>query len=155
MTLLEEDDESKSRYLEKLKGIFFCICVGSIVVTPATCVQLLERNIPDFELNTCRFATSGILFTLGITCTTRQWPIIPKSEIISTFSLDFIVFLGTVTHYLAVTFIPLATAQSIFLISGIISGLILFAIFLEDKITILKLTLTVSCMCGVILVIQP
>ena len=155
--LLNEDtkeQEKKTSCVVKLKGIFFVFTWVPLMIASTTSVQLLERQIPDLELNTMRCAVAAVLFTLG-TCTTRKWPVIPKSEILCTSLFALLSFTGTVCHYISVTFIPLSTAQSIFITSGLISGLILFAIFLADRITVKKCIFVLLCVGGVILVIQP
>ena len=53
--LLEKDNNAKS-YLESLKGIIAVFSVVILNTISASCVQLLGRRIPDFELNTFRSA---------------------------------------------------------------------------------------------------
>ena len=50
---LQKNDTEKS-YFESFKGIIAVFSVVILYTASATCVQLLERRIPDLELNAFR-----------------------------------------------------------------------------------------------------
>ena len=63
----EEIEEKPRRYLDKVKG--FCGVMGSSLsaVVSYAAVQLLQRAVPDFELNTLRFSLACCFFTASST----------------------------------------------------------------------------------------
>ena len=147
--------EKENSSYDIFKGILAAFAWVPLLVTSAASVQLLERRIPDFELNALRFGTAGILFTSGLIFFTDRRPVIPTSEITSVMGFVTFTFCSTVSIYAAVPFISLSSFQSIYLSTGIVSGVILFAIFLKEKITFKMMSASVMCCFGVLLVIQP
>ena len=123
-------------------------------VLSAVCVQLLERKIPDFELNTFRCGTGFILFSLGFLFMRRR-PVIPRKIWFSTACYGAIIFANTIATYTSVTFIPLTSLQAMKITVNITSGVVLFAIFLKEKIDLKLLIVSLVCSVGVVLIIQP
>ena len=149
-TLLEE----KHGTLQKAKGIFTsCIWVVCMVISIVS-VQLLERRTPDFELNAARCALPFLLSTITMIAR-RKLPLIAREEILSTTLYSILSFTCSVTLYIAVTLLPVTSVQSVSQTSNIVSGVILFYLFLDDKPTLPVLISVLMCACGVLLVIQP
>ena len=150
-----EDEKPTTTYFQKAKGLLAAFAWVPLFVTSAASVQLLQRQIPDFQLNTLRFGTAGILFAIGTLVVTNQCPIIPKLNIVSVVGFAMFTFCGTATYYMAVIYASLSLVQSIYLSSCIVSGITLFRIFLDEKITLRNILFGIICCCGVMLVIQP
>ena len=153
---ISSDDEMKSysTYIWKIIAImagFLCICLH---VLSAVCVQLLERKIPDFELNAIRCGTGFILFSLGFLCMRRK-PVVPRKVWFVTACYGAVGFVNTITTYTSVTFIPLTSFQALKITVNITSGIVIFAIFLKEKIDFKLLIFSLLCSVGVVLVIQP
>ena len=147
------DDDTGST-LKTVKGLIgACLWVIFMVISTVS-VQLLQKRIPDFELNAFRCGLPLVITSIGI-LVTRKWPVIERKEIISTSLYSILSFMCSIAIYVAATLLPLASVQSLSETANIITGIILFCIFLDDKPTILGITSALICSCGVILVIQP
>ena len=151
--LLERDHNSKS-YLESVKGIIAVFLVVILNTISASCVQLLERRIPDFELNTFRSVVPLLFLSIGL-IVMRRWPRIDRSEIGLTILCSLLGSSSKMGELVAVTFLPAATVSCLFSTSAITSGLCLFALLLKETITAKEVLLAVVCVCGAILVVQP
>ena len=56
--LLNKDDDCNEKgCVQSCKGIVAAVGSVALVSISGTCVQLLERRVPDLELNTFRFMT--------------------------------------------------------------------------------------------------
>ena len=110
--LLQDTDKSENSAsrLEKCSGLVSMLAYVLLVVTCSACVQKLERAIPDFELNTIRYTLSVLVFSLR-NIIKREWPTVPRSEIAITIAYGCATFSGSVTTFIAVTFVPLATVK--------------------------------------------
>ena len=152
-----DNKENKGTKLEKytgtIKGLLSVFTVSCLLVLSSTFVQLLDRRIPDFELNALR-SMAGLVLTLLTAFYTRELPVVPISEILSTLCFGLFSFTG-VSFYVAITFIPLSTAESILLTSAIVFSSVLFAIFGQELITLANLTSAIVCITGVLLIVQP
>ena len=149
----EEDKDGVSSF-RKCKGLVAAFTDVLMMVVSVTCVQLLERKVPDFELNAIRQAT-GVLFFFIVSVFTGKGYIINKSEICGTLCLGFLSFGTSICIFIAVTFIPLSSERAIEMTSTMISGIILFAIFWKEVVSFKNILFAFLCICGVLLVIQP
>ena len=154
--IVEEANKDKENigYLHRFKGLFAALISVILVVISATCVQLLQRKIPDFELNTFRVLPAVFVYSF-VLILTKEFPVVPRSEIIATFCFSLLNIINSVNIYIAVTFIPVSSAESLRITSEIVSGIFLFAIFLEDRMTVSGVLSAALCVGGVTLVIQP
>ena len=66
---------------------------------------------------------------------TKTIPVLPREEIFSTIAFGTFSFLSSTCYFVAVTFVPISAAQCLHFTCGIIFGMFLFRIFLEDKFT--------------------
>ena len=139
---------------ETFKGVLALMLMVLFLVISSSSVQLLGRTIPDFELTTFRCVTGLVFFALVSLCK-RQWPLVPRSEVPVTLCYGISNFAMSFTLYVAASIIPLASAQSIQITSGLASGLVLFAIFCKEKMAVKRISFVLLCIIGVILVIQP
>ena len=151
--LLEKESFQKP-CLETVKGVIAAFSVVILYTTSATCVQLLERRILDFELNAFRSGIPLIFYSIGLIIM-WEMPVIEKSEI----GVILLYSLGgsssKMGEFVAVTFLPAATTSCVFSTSSVILGLPLFALLLKESVTVKKLLFAGMCICGVILVVQP
>ena len=160
--LLEQSDDSQESernnddvsYSTKVKVILTILVQVILIVLSATCCQLLRRRIPDFELNTMR-SFAGLLFMIFGLMYQKQLPWIPKSHIFVTFCYGCTNVIISTSIYVAVTFVSVASVQSLIMTSNITSGIFIFWISGVEKITWYKGSFAALCICGVILVVQP
>ena len=156
--IVTKEQDSKNinnlNFTKILKGIMAAFGWVVFAVTSTACVQLLKRKVPDFELNTLRIGVAFVAFSFAL-LVTRTIPVLPREEIPSTIAFGAFSFLSSTCHFVAVTFVPISTVQCLHFTCGIIFGMFLFRIFLEDKITIKSVLCATLCTIGVTLVIQP
>ena len=161
-TLLDAEKEKKNLHLEKqepnksqkLIGLFALVLPVLTITASATSVQLLERTVPDFELNTFRTGTALLLCSL-VVLYKREWPWIPRSEVAVVSLSSVLSFISSVCYYIAVSVLPLTSVESLQVTSCISSGIPMFAFFLKERITVKRLLFAALCICGVISVTQP
>ena len=151
-SLLSENNKSKS--IQTLLGMMLALLWVLTMVVSAASVQLLQRQIPDFELNMFRCAAPFLCCCVG-TIFTRRWPFLPKSEFLCTLLYSSLRIIGALTQYVAVTFVPISLVQCIIITSGVTSGIILFAVFGTEKVTLKNTLCSLLCICGVIFMLQP
>ena len=124
------------------------------VVSSSVCVQLLERSIPDFELNFIRSLTGFVLFS-GYFALRRHSPLVPKSGIWSTVAYGTVVTLLSLSNYISVTFIPVASFQSLKTTANVSLSVIIFALFAQEHAFIRNIISAMICVTGVLMIVQP
>ena len=128
----EDGEEKTGNRIDKIKGLLAKLLEVLLYVVSATCVQLLKRKIPDFELNTFRFGITFLMFLLKMVIS-RELPVVPKSEITGTFSFGLITCFDTACMYIAVSILPVSSAESIMMTCMILFGFILLSIFWDER----------------------
>ena len=141
-------------YTDVLKGICLVLIWISAVTVSDTCCQLLERVIPDFQLNTFRLVITVLLMTIVLVYR-RTLPQIPVAQIPGVLAHSSANLVCALSNFTAVTLISLSSAHCILLASAVASALLVFPLFKEEKINIKKVIFALLCITGVILVIQP
>ena len=115
---------------------------------------MLERRIPDLELNAIRSSTPFVY--LGIwTTLTRNWPVVPRNDLYYVALYASLISANTLCTYTAITFVPFASAQCIAITCQVLFGLILFAVCLKENVSITTVVAIILVVTGVFLVIQP
>ena len=158
--LLDEQEDSdikekkETTFYDRLKGFSAAFLAMTMGVTSTTSVQLLQRKIPDFELNTIRTAIALLSYSV-VLLYRKESLLVPRSEILVTFCFCFLNFANSIGFYIAVTFIPVSSAEAIRITSGIASGLVIFALFGEETITITGFLCATCCISGVLIITQP
>ena len=154
MELLLDTDHQKTDWIDTLKGF------TGMMVSVTTCVvsfasgQLLERAIPDNELNAMRNAAAALCYLLYLVI--RRIPLqVPKDELWVIASYGLFVFLESMSVYIAVTFIPVAHVDALKMTSSLLLGLVLFAMCLGEKLTVFRVVFALLCIFGIVCVIQP
>ena len=151
--LLESESNEKS-YLKKATGVIAVFSAMLLFSSSATCVQLLERRIPDLELNTFRSGIPLLFYATGLLIM-RRWPVIDRSKIAATLGYSLGISCSGLSQFVAVSFLPAAAAFCVCCTSGIISGIFIFALCWNETVTLKKVLFAGLCVCGVILRIQP
>ena len=145
----KQDDEDGSINQENLwnkaKGLVAMVLTVLSVTASGVSVQLLERAVPDFELNVFRTGTAMSVHTLVTICK-RKWPGIRKSEIGVVFVNSLLGTTNALVLYIAISFLPLTSVLTIEQTLCMATGIPLFA---------KRLLFASLCVCGVILVTQP
>ena len=151
---LLENNNIGGSYLQSVKGIIAAFSVVILYTASATSVQLLERRIPDLELNASRSGIPLIFHSIGLLVMKKR-PIIERSQIGGTLLYSLVGSSSTMSEFVSVTFLPAATTSCVFSTSTIIIGLLLFTLCLKESFTVKKLLFAAMCVCGVILVVLP
>ena len=120
----------------------------------AICVQGLERRIPDFELNAVRSVIAWLPFA-GYCFLNKINPYVTGKDRTCVALYAGIIFVATVAYFTCVTFIPMATEESIYHTTQMFGGMILFGIIVKEKPTVEKAFAAMICTSGVFLVVQP
>ena len=149
-----EEGTPEPSNLQKIKGLASLILSLFMTLISYACVQLLNRVVPDFELNAIRYTTVALFFLI-ILMFQRRFPIVPKSELWSVCKFGILGLLDSICIYTAVTFIPLSSADAVKLTSGILSGILLFYCVLGERFNILQAVFALGCVSGVVCVTQP
>ena len=150
----EEGDVESRKYFRLCSGIIAAFGSAILFTSSATSVQLLERRIPDFELNIFRFGVP-LLFSLIYLIFSKQYPIIERGKIRTTIFYGFIVFIASFCYFVAVSLLPAALVASLQNASSIIVSLAFFSLWWDERITVSKTLFAVICIIGVVMVTQP
>ena len=136
------------------KGIAAMLGYVFFTSTSRVCVQMLEKAVPDFELNAIRCGFTlpcmGVYFAVK-----KIWPTVKRENWISVGLLCFFNNISSLALYISVTLIPLASSESCTVTFQIISSLVIFTIINKERITWDKLLAVPVCSTGVLLVLQP
>ena len=154
--VIQEDDEEKKavNYMDKCKGFLAAgVCVSMITVSAASC-QLLEKRIPDFELNTIRLVISWTMMVTYLLAKRK----LPKVDLfkMGVFIIHSICTTGlTLPYFIAVTLTSVTSVHCVLITSSITAGLFIFLVVAKEKITVIRVFCAFFCITGVILVVQP
>ena len=157
-TIPNDEKESllkdRSNYKDKIIGTVLGFVVVLMGAASGVSVQLLERRIPDMELNTMRSGGACILF-LVVLLSRGRLPHVPRSIWRGVLVYTFVTSMCSITIYVSMAMLPAGTVQSLQQTFQITSGIILFALILKEKITIRMLVSSLLCIAGIFMVIQP
>ena len=151
---LLENESNEKAYLKKATGVIAVSLAILLFSSSATCVQLLERRIPDLELNAFRSGIPLLLYTTGLLIM-RRWPVIDRSKIAATLAYSLGISCAGLSQFVAVSFLPAAAAFCVCCTSGIVCGIFIFALCRNETVTLKKVMFAGLCVCGAILIIQP
>ena len=146
--------EGKRNFKDKLKGTVVAFLVVLKYTASGVSVQLLERRIPDLELNTIRNGGACILY-MAVLLLRRRYPFVRRRIFKGLFVYTVVTTICSALIFISMAMIPISVAQSLQQASQIISGILLFALILKERITIRILLSSVLCVAGIMLVIQP
>ena len=157
VVLLDEEearDAENRKYFPLCSGITAAFGSAILFTSSATSVQLLERRIPDFELNILRFGVP-LLFSFVYLVLSRKYPVIERGKIWTIIFYGFTIFIASFCYLVAVSLLPAALVVSLENASSIIASLVLFSLCWDERITVNKTLFTVLCIIGVAMVTQP
>ena len=151
----EKQNQPQSKYSKFCVGILAVVGLYVSQVSSIACVQLMDQQPPDFELNFLRFSV-GVLYSIGYLSVRRMPPKVDKENIKWMFglvltSIGYNLFLFS--HYLKQ--IPIVTVMAVHQSLKIIFSLILTRIFLKSKMPITKLVICFVTLGGTILTVVP
>ena len=117
-------------------------------------IQLLEKQIPDMELNGIRVSLPwlGCILILLIT---RCVPTIPREYLPLCIATIILQNISSLSGYIAVTFISLASYQCILNTVLLTSGVVVHRLINKDMINVSKILAICACTVGICLVVQP
>ena len=138
----------------KAKGVTAIFIVVLLITISATSVQLLERRIPDLELNTFRSGIPLVCYIIALAIL-KKWPRVERCEIGTILGYATVTSFLALGQFIAVTFLPAATVFCVAITGTIISGLVLFALCWDEGVRLSKVLFACLALTGVILVIQP
>ena len=148
------NDEPDAGMCNKLKGVTCVLADAVCNAASATCVQLLERRIPDLELNAFINAIPLVLYA-SVFILMRRWPVIERSQIGITFLYTDVTFVSQSLFFIAVSPPPVATVMTMFSTTFILFGLFAFSLSSDERIILRNVLFAGLCVSGVTLVIQP
>ena len=146
--------EEKRNYKDKIKGTVLGFLVVLVSATSGVSVQLLERRIPDLELNTMRNGGACILY-LVILSFRGRCPYVPRSIWKGLLLYALVTSVCSATIYFSMAMLPVSTVESLQQTAQITSGIFLFALILKEKLTIRIFVSSLLCIAGIFMVIQP
>ena len=98
--LLQE--EGGTSFLQALKGTVLSFTAVFFFTTFATCVQLLERRIPDFELNAFRFGIPLLFYVIKLLIRSEV-PKIDRDKWAVTIGYTIAAFVSSFTYFVSVS----------------------------------------------------
>ena len=140
--------------IRSVKGVVVVCLVAFLSSLSAVCVQGLGRRFPDYELNAIR-SVSGWITITGVSLLFKIYPVVKRKEIVWLAIYACLGFISTTTYFMAVTFVSMATEESVYHTTQIFTGFVLFWVILKEKPTLEKAVAVVLCAVGVFLVVQP
>ena len=155
MSILEKHGgDKKGQRLDTVKGIIAAVVIVILFASSATAVQLLERRIPDMELNTFRSAAPFVMSAI-LTLIPRELPLIGRDEILATVLYTVDIFIAALFYFVAISMLPAAVAACVAYTSMMISALFIFSLCWNEKITTRNVMFALISVPGVVMVIQP
>ena len=151
---LMEDKEESLKWVPRLKGVGAMVCYVLAASVSAVCVQMLERSIPDFELNAMRCGLPWICMTIYF-IVKREIPKVLKENWLPVLLFSIVSNLVTIGLYVSVTLAPLATTECIMMSSVVFSGFLAYTLCNRERIRWDSLVVTPFCIAGLFLVLQP
>ncbi len=153
----KDTEDPADRRLQKLSlilGVIITFLVCIFDATGISCLQLMEKLPPDFEIN----STS---FTLGLVCNSlyllfkRKLPKFPKRKLVWLFALCVVFLTDNVCLYNhEASFLPLGSIGSLGYAFCIIYSVILSRIFLKEKVTCHKGVAVLITLTGLVFTIM-
>ena len=154
MVIMEAGRNRTMRFGNRIKGLAAAFGAVLLLGVSATSEQLLERRLPDMELNAIRFGVSLLTCCVWMAFC-REWPLVQRSLISVTVLFTVATFLSIYCFFIAVSLLPLAMVSSVQSAATIISAILCFALFCKETITYFKVSLAALCLIGVLLIVQP
>ncbi len=140
--------------VQRLKGVLAALMYVASIITGVTNIQLLQRRIPDLELQAFRCA--GVVIACLVWMLVKQeLPTLPLPNVTPMLLYALLVTLGVTLYFIGFALIPLAEAQCTDSTSRLLSGLCIFRLCGQESFSLKKTFCVLLCFVGVILVVQP
>ncbi len=150
----DEQKNAKKNWKENLKGILAAFIIVASIMTGVTSVQLLERRVPDLELQAFRcVAIASFCLLWKLTSLTSL--AVPISDIPAVLLYGLFMSLESTSICIAYALVPATTAQCSISTVSLMSGVFIFWLCGQEKFSLLKVGCVALCVVGVVLVIQP
>ena len=150
----KSEGKHEKGYLRTLKGIIGTFVSVIMAAMSVTTVQLLERRIPDLELNTYRFAVPLVACSASL-LVKKVNPCMSRLDMRQTLVYCFASFVGSFFYYVSVTLLPAATSSCIMYTTTLLGSLVLFSVFHKERISLLTVPSALMCFTGILMVLQP
>ncbi len=125
----EQRDEKQSLFTTVFGIVAAFTCVFLIGVSKIS-VQALDDRLPAFELNAIRcfvpFCGWSVYFLIKGKAPTIEWINIKATVL---YSVNYVA--DSLFIYIAVLYVPLATAETLYIFAGLVSSIIIFMIILR------------------------
>ncbi len=141
-------------WLQSFKGILAGFMLVVCHIVGVTNVQLLQRRIPDLELQV--FRCTGVVAACVVWMLVKQrLPRLSAHDMPAMLLYGLVVTLDSTAVYVGFALIPATAAQCSLNTFSLLSGLYIFWLCGKEKFQVAKLLLVMICIVGVIFVIQP
>ena len=137
-----------------VKGVLFLSVSVFMAALSGICVQGLNGKIPDFELNTLRCTFAFLCFSV-FSCFRKASPVLRGKEVAWLAIYGFLGTTSTLTYFISVTWISMASEEAIYHTSQMFGGMILLRMIIGEKPSVQNFASLVLCLLGVILIFQP
>ena len=120
-----EEPTKGKEWLTTLKGIAVTLCYIILGTASKTCLQALDRSIPDFELNAIRCGFSAV-FMGSYFAARRKFPRIAETNFKLLVFFTILTNLKTLASCTSVTFVPMASAECTYVTAMVLSGMVIY-----------------------------
>ncbi len=152
--LLRDKDTSSRSKLQIVAGFYAVLGWVTCSAVSAICVQLIERRIPDFQLNTARLSLPWI-GSVVILLITRRIPILPWEIIPWVVPAIVVQNIQSLSNYIGVSYIPLASFQCSVNTVTLASGVLVHTCINNDRLHLAKIVAIFLAIVGIGFVTQP
>ncbi len=126
----EPSNDEQQSVFTTIVGIVAAFIFIFLIAISKICVQALEDRIPPFELNAMRcfvpFCGWSLYFLIKWKSPKIEWINIKATAL---YSVNYV--MGSLFSYIAVVYIPLATAETIYIFVSLLSSIIIFMVILR------------------------
>ncbi len=142
-------DFQAKKYEFKSLSLFRYHCCSS------ACVQLLERSIPDPELYIAR--NLGVFISTTIIIRIKRISVIVPNKADVPVLVLAICLCATSAYfyYAAINYLPLITTDALSITVSLVSGMVLYKVWLHEEITGSKILSIVLASIGIVAILQP
>ena len=147
-------EDSGSMRTTTIKGVLFLSVSVFMAALSGICVQGLDGEIPDFELNTLRCTFAFLCFSV-FSCFYKLNPVLRGKEVAWVTIYAILGTTSTLTYYISVTWISMASEEAVYHTSQMLGGMILLWTIIGEKPSVQNIASVVLCLLGVLLIFQP
>ncbi len=149
-----ENETQQRPWLDSLKGILAALLVVVNYVVSITNLQLLQRRVPDLELQAFRCA-GVVTASIAWMFTKREMPTVPFPDVPVVLLHAVLLTLCSTAVYIGYSLVPASAAECTQATSLLLSGLFIFWMCGQERFSFKRAVFVMLCLVGVSLVIQP